>query len=352
MARLPLQSYSLTADWERAGDLARAEDVNAHPAAERVSIPITEERLRIRRFDATDAVEDLFLTFVYRDGAWYVAADDDLTDLGLQSARHLWDFGPLYSVRSRHFLLFGHPCGDPGAPKQDCESLSKDFLRLAEQALERVDNYWTKIWPNKVVVLVPGTARELTRMLQLTFDVSNFVAFAYSSVDDTKGIDYTAPRIVFNHRSLTTRSESSVLGILAHELLHVATRYSSGPFVPTFIEEGLADYVGEDADINALAFLSSEIRAGFFDRVLPKDFEFTIGSGTEIFRSYQESHSAVRFFVQRWGLDRFVRLYLNLGRRDVRAGTARYHLHDAMKDVIGIGLKRFQALWADSLSPS
>ena len=138
--------------------------------------------------------------------------------------------------------------------------------------------------------------------------------------------------------------------ILAHELVHIATRYSSGPFVPVFVEEGIADYVGNDARTEALSFLASEVGVGIFDRALPRDFEFTIGSGTDIFRSYQESQSAVRFFVLRWGLQRFTRFYRELGSREIRAGTARYHLNDALKEVLGFGYRRFQELWADSLS--
>jgi hypothetical protein len=140
--------------------------------------------------------------------------------------------------------------------------------------------------------------------------------------------------------------------VLAHELLHIATRYSSGPFVPVFIEEGLADYIGNDGSAEALSFLASEVSGGIFDRALPRDFEFTTGTGTDIFRSYQESHSAVRFFLLRWGLKRFTRFYRELGSREVRAGTARYHLSDALEKVLGLGYERFQKLWADSLSPT
>jgi hypothetical protein len=352
MGSVPLESYELVARWDRVGDLARPAELARYTHAEGVAIPLTEERYRISGYDATDAIEDLYFTFVKEDGEWLIADDSNLEELGVLSARHLWDFGPLYAVRSEHFILFGHPCGGPGAPAGDCARVPPSFLDLAEEALARVHDYWSVTWPDRIVVLVPGTEEELSRMLQLTFDVENFVAFASSSVDSTNGVDYSGPRIVFNHESLTTRPSSTVRDVLAHELLHIATRYSSGPFVPVFIEEGIADYVGNDASVEALGFLASEVGGGIFDRALPLDFEFTTGTGTDIFRSYQKSHSAVRFFVLRWGLKRFIRFYRELGSREVRAGTARYHLNDALEEVLGLGYARFQKLWADSLSPT
>ncbi len=351
MGSVPLESYELVAVWNRVGDLVRPADRLRYQDAEAVAIPVTEERYRISDYDSTEAIEDIYFTFVKQDGEWLIADDSDLEELGVLSARHLWDFGPVYAERSEHFILFGHPCGAPGAPSDDCERVPSSFLDLAEEALQRVRRYWTVEWPDRVVVLVPGTEAELTRMLQLTFDVENFVAFASSSVDSRRGIDYTGPRIVFNQESLTTRPSTSVRDVLAHELLHVATRYSSGPFVPVFVEEGLADYVGNDGGEEALSFLASEVSSGVFDRVLPLDFEFTTGTGTDIFRSYQESHSSVRFFVLRWGLQRFLRFYRELGSREVRTGTARYHVNDALEEVLGLGYARFQKLWADSLSP-
>ncbi len=205
-------------------------------------------------------------------------------------------------------------------------------------------------WSRDVVVLVPADSAELASILQITYGPESYVAFAISSVSDKKGFSYVAPRIIFNQEALADRTDESAAAILAHELLHVATRGHSGPFVPIFVEEGFAELVGRSTDPDALSFLSSEIAAGLFDRRLPREDQFRIGDSFSIFRSYQEGLSAVRFFVDRFGLRRFVRFYLELGRRRVAAGTQRFHVEDAMRKTIGMGLGRFERAWADSLS--
>lgn len=345
MEDVPFRSYRLRAVWKRAGDLIRPSDRGRYPGAEDAALPVTEELYRIAGADTAPAIEDLFYTFVKKDGQWLVAGDGDLDDLGLHTARHMWDFGPVDLTQEGRFLVIEHPC----RRKRPCGELPAGFFSLADQALDRVGRFWNGPAGDTIVVLVPSSDKELGRMLQVTFDTANFVAFAYSTVDLRRGYDFTAPRIVFNHKSLANRSDESVLGILAHELLHVVTRRASGPFTPVFIEEGFADYVGNDADVASLVFLSAEIGAGRFDRRLPQDFEFIVGDSTSIFRNYQESHSAVRFFLERWGLDEFVRFYRDLGRRQIAAGTARYQLNDALKDAVGLSLREFERAWADSI---
>jgi hypothetical protein len=187
-------------------------------------------------------------------------------------------------------------------------------------------------------------------MLQATFNIENFVAFAYSTVEDApQGLGYSGPRIVLNWRTLENRSASSLLAIVAHEMLHVSTRSASGPFVPTWAEEGFADFVGYAGDPSSLSFLASKVTAGFSPSVLPKDYQFTTGSGEQIYTSYQEAESAVRFFVLRWGLAAWRRFYRSLGARRIEWGTTRYQIDRSLRGAIGIGLRAFQQAWASSL---
>lgn len=343
-------SYSLTADWSALGDLARPSDVARYAGAEAVAIPVTHERYRVAGFDRRDAVEDHYLTFVKRNGAWAIESDTDLEDLGLYSARHMWDFGPLRSVRTRRFLVWHHPCRRPGAGER-CGVIGA-VVPLLSEALARADSYWPLPWRRKVVVAIPDGERELERILQVTFDLDDFVAFAYATVDPDRGYAYVGPRIVLNWRALSGRPRSGLVSILAHELLHVATRAASGPFVPNFVEEGLADYAGHAADPEALAFFDETVAFGGFSGRLPANFEFITGTGTDIFLSYQAAQSAVRFFIQEWGLERFARFYRLLGRARIAAGTARFHLDRALRRTIGLGAAAFEREWAGSLGAS
>jgi hypothetical protein len=341
---LPLASFRYRVAWERVGDMARPSDVARYPGVDAVTIPVTEERYRIRGFDRREAVEDFYYTYVKEDGRWLIASDSDLDDITLYSARHLWDSGPVESQRSRHFLLIQHPCRREG-----CVSLDEGFLGLAEAGLARADRYWSGSWDRRVVVLVPRNGAELERMIQSTFDLDDFVAFAYSTVDLTRGVDYTGHRIIPNPRAFSDRPADSVLQILSHELLHIATREASGPFVPVFVDEGFAEHAGHDADPASLAFFDADVAAGLFDGRLPDDYQFIVGDGTAIFRSYKKAQSAVGFFIETFGLEAFNRLYRRLGRIEIEPGTSRYHLDRAFKRTTGMSLEDFRATWASSI---
>ena len=338
--KLPLESYRLEPAWHRSGDLARPSDRRKYSDAEEVSIPLTEERYRIRGYDRAEAIEDQYFTFVKRDGRWLIAEDTDVEDLALLSGRHLWDFGRVEKEERGRLLQIAHP----GGPR------SHDFLGLAESALKRVERFWTAPWDRDMVLLIPNDTDELGRILQTTFDLDDFVAFAYSGVDVSRGLEYAGHRIILNPEAFAGRAEETVTRILAHEMLHVASRYVSGPFVPIFVDEGIADFVGNAGDPSGLAFFEAEVANGVFDGRLPEDFEFTVGTGTEIFRSYQESQSAVRFFVQRWGIKEFIRFYRALGSRRVVPGTANFHLSRALKKVTRLDLDGFEREWADSIN--
>jgi len=339
---VPFESYRYVLDWARFGDLARPSDRRKYAGAEAVAIPLTQERYQLRGFDEVAAVEDLYLTFVKRDGEWLVAGDDDLDQVGLLSARHPWDMGPLVATRSDHFIGLGPPCANDGAYCADQELLAR-----AEGALTRVNGTWTLPWNDEVVLVVPHSGPSLARMLQATFDPADFVAFAYSTVDPVD-LGYTGDRILVNPAVIAGRPPSEVLRIMAHELAHVATRDVSGPSVPLFIDEGLAEYAGYGGS-RGLAYFDAVVSAGLFDGRLPEDHEFSTGTADDIYLSYQEAQSAVRYFIQRWGLKKFTRFYRRLGAARLTPGLATWHADRAMKRTIGMGLRGFEKAWASSI---
>ncbi|HET7483117.1 MAG TPA: hypothetical protein VFK89_09690 [Actinomycetota bacterium] len=339
-------TYDLEAQWDRAGDLVRPMDVARYPDADAVSIPVTEERYRLAGFDRSPAVEDLYLTFVRIDGRWYVASDDDLAAVGLRSTRHLWERAPVESETSGRFRLMGHRCSSAGA---SCPVTAHDYLGSGRAALARVDEYWRYPWNRRLVMMVPNDADELKAMIQATFDVDSFVAFAYANIDPERGFRYVGDRIILNPGGFAGRTQDEVVEILAHEMLHVATRAVSGPFVPVWLDEGLADYVGSDASPTALDFFEGALARGLVTGTIPRDYSFMTGTGTQIYLSYQTAQSAVRFFIDRWGRARLERLYRLLGSRRIAAGTARFHVDRAFHRTTGHGFAGFQRAWADSI---
>lgn len=347
---LPLESYELVADWDRAGDLARASDRRSYPDADVVSIPLTEERYELEGVDPRPALEDLFFTFVEVDGTWSIAADDDLEEVGLFSARHLWDEGPVTVEEQGRFVLIGHPCEGAGSAGRRCARLTPDFLNVAGRSLRNVEERLPQApVPASVAVLAPGSEEELGRMLQVTYELDNFLAFATATVDTSRGIEFTGHRIALNWARLEGSSDEYLETIMTHELVHIATRAAAGPFTPFFVEEGIAEYVARMEDPSSLEPLEDAVSDGTFDRRLPADHDFRTGGPTEIFLSYKESQSAITFLIERWGERAFIEFYEDLGGRRAQAGTSRYHVDQALRSTIGIGVGRFERVWADSI---
>ena len=185
--------------WQRAGCLTRWPRgnralVDEYPRADAVHVPVTEERYRIRGFDSRTAVKDMFYTFVRERGKWKIASDTDLYPITLYSARGLWDFGPLSVRQSGNLLVIAQAC-------RRCPQAPAGSISLIREALARVDSVWRKPWPHKIVVLVPRSSPELKKMIQATFNVNNFVAFTYSTIDAEHSFDYTGQRIILNPRA-------------------------------------------------------------------------------------------------------------------------------------------------------
>jgi hypothetical protein len=334
--RIGLSSYDLRleASWpELTTDRERAR----YGAAASPKVFQVEERWAVRGFDRRPAVDSLFLTFVRRNGAWRVASDTDLDDLALFSGRKLWEFGSVISQDSDHFRFLSHP---------DLRSAGPAVLDAAERALGTVSGRWPDPVPARVLILAPSTTEELGRLIQATFDLDVFVAFAYSALDRQRDWDLVGHRILLNWENFVRYPDEAREQVLAHELLHIATREVTGPMVPVFLEEGIADWVAGDVQIPVVA---TRVQRGTFDGRLPRDFEFIAGADEDIAASYEESWSASHYLVDRFGAEALAELYSTLGDVRLAPGTPRYHVDEGMRDVLGLGYDEFERRWADWL---
>lgn len=316
-------------------ELTTGREVKEYGAEASPTVFHVEERYRIGGFDRRATVADLFLTFVRRDDGWRIVADDDLEDVSLLSERPMWSFGPIVTQRSPHFLFVSHP---------ELAASASSVLAAAEQALDVVDSRWPLPWRRRVVVFAPSTTEELATVIQATFDLSAFVAFAIASTDLRDGWHLVGPRIVVHWQNFARHSQASRVSILTHELTHIAARQLAGPFTPIFVDEGIAEWVRGLASLGALPSL---VHAGAFDRTLPQDFEFYTGSLSEITTIYDEAYSSVRYAVERFGFDAVAEFYRRLGRARLAPGTWRYHVDRAMRSALGTSFPAFERRWAD-----
>lgn len=321
-------------------DLARRKHKRRYRNSDDVYIPRVEESYRFKGYDDADFVNSLFFTFVLRDGQWLIAADDDLKG-GRTTERNLWDYGPVVQSRRKNVALIQHPCHEAG-----CVELGDSFLQVAEKARRKVMQRWRGPWNGQVVVLATSSRREVRRIIDVDYAISNFAAFAFSPYQKA---GYSPARIVVDRTTLSARSPDVLELILTHEMAHVATRKASGPHIPLWVEEGLAEWMsrtpGDDADL----YYASQVATGAVQPRLPTDRQFRGGNPEGLFVHYQSSRTAVAYFIEQWGYGKFVRFYKLLGDSHNEPGSGAKHLRSTMRRVTGLSPSKFAHQWADSI---
>lgn len=328
-----LDDYELASDLGLYGDLTRSSDRRRYPGAEEVLIVGVRERLRIAGIDQTPVSGDLFLTFVRRDGRWRIEADDDLDDIGFFTHRGLWDLTPVEVARAGRAAVLHADCAECPGPQP--------ALAQADAAAGVVTSSLGFDLPPVVPVLVPRDATDLSRLLQATFSVDAFVAFALWTGD------YGEPpgaRVVVNPARFSEASADRARSILVHELVHVATRSHAGPFVPNALDEGLAQLVQYRDDPARIGAAHSAASG-----VIPENFRFFAGTPSEILAVYNDSLSLAAFIAKEWGWNKLRALYRRIGRPAIAPGTAAYHLDRAVRAVLGTGVDGLERRWASSL---
>jgi hypothetical protein len=335
MRALPLGSYSLTFDPNGYDDLASA--LVERPVAGEVHVATVLERIAFKTFDATPTSEDLYLTVIRRNGTWSIVADDDLDAIGLLSSRNVWDFGSVGQVARGGVLVLYQ--GDRGVAQQ--------ILSSTIAAIKYVQGRWPLRWPSRIVVIIPKSTGELSRILQTTFDLGPFVAFSASSLERPAG-EYrlTGNRVYVQPGTFFGTPVAFQLDTLSHELLHVATRGYAGGFTPSWMDEGDAQDYGQRS-LPALNDVRARVANHSFNAHLPEDFDFSLGSDNDIHNSYEEASSFVLYLISRFGPDAGANLYRALGNESpVSFGTARYHLDHACRTVFGVGFDELERAWA------
>ncbi len=342
LSDVPLSTYALVLD-PSLGDLATGR-VRARFADREVQVRYVVEEHALEGFDQTGpAADDLFLTLALGDdGVWRVASDADAEALGLVSVDHLWDHGPVVVSGAPPIAALHHP----GMRNID------EVLVEARSALELIGERWPLPWPEAVPILVPRDQDELGELLHVTFDLSNFVAFAVATPSGELGeYELTGNRIMINPDRFLDRSSATRESILAHELLHVATRPHAGPMTPSWVEEGVAQRLGELRSTTGLGLVGDLIARGVFDGEVPDDADFTTGGRDRIFLSYQLAYSFFDHLVRRFGAQEVGEFYAALGRGSVgQAGREGWHVERALREVFGESLDELRATWVADLT--
>lgn len=331
MTALPLASYALRLD-DSLPDLSTQRVRDSRPG--RVQVVYVVEELALEGFDTAPAAEDLFLTVVDDGDGWQVVSDVDAEALGFVSVDHLWDHGPVEVTVRDAVMAIHHPDGPDVGP----------LLDDAAAALARARERWPRSWSGRVPVIVPRDEEELGKLLHATFDLTNFVAFATAtSVGELGDYQLTGSRVVVNPPRLLDRSPEVRQRILVHEFVHVATRPSAGPMVPSWLEEGVAQALGEQQATTGTAQLDALPASQL---ALPTDGQFTVGGRDRIFLSYQLAWAFVDHLVDAHGVEAVGDFYVTAGREAAgRPGTEQFHVDRAAREVFGASLAELLDAW-------
>jgi hypothetical protein len=331
LSDVPLASYRLVLD-ESLPDLATDQIRRAYGTD--VQVVYVVEELQLEGFDERPAAEDLFLTLVADPTGWRAASDRDAERHGLVSVDHLWDHGPVVATTVGPVMALHHPDGPPVGP----------LLEEASAGLAEARERWPLAWPERVPIIVPRDEDELAELLHVTFDLSNFIAFATStSIGHLDTYELTGSRIVLNPGRFLDRDSATRQRILVHELMHVATRPVSGPMLPSWLDEGIAQALGEQQSTTGTRLLDALATA---DVRLPTDGEFVVGGRDRIFLSYQLAWSFVEHLRATYGSDAVAAFYAAAGRGAVgQPGTEEYHVDRAAREAFGAPLADLIETW-------
>jgi hypothetical protein len=335
MADVPLASWSYEVDATRGSDTT---DLPLRYGA-KVWVPQVTLSYAFAEFDPRPTIASQVFTFVERDGAWLLAADDDFDDTSVRTSRMLWDYGPVSVVRGERALVLGHP---------DTRQTMLQVARETDEAVPRVTRVWGEGWVQRVVVLVPQSTEELSLILGEGIDLSNIAAVATAQLLGGPGYyDPVGDRIVVNPPNYTALGEAGRRVVLTHEVTHVASRADSGPALPLWLVEGLADYVGyRESGVaveSAARKIGDEVRSGRVPDRLPTAEDFR-GGNPRLAYAYEGAWLAALRIVEAYGEDTLLRLYRQIGAAGPEA-DAEEVVDTAFQEVLGMSHSAFATDW-------
>ena len=292
---------------------------------------------RLRGFDRRATSLPQYPTFVHRSTGWFLTSFDDYRARGKRSSTDLWDYGPVIVVRTPTVLVLGHP----GA-----RSLLQAIATEVAADIPRVSAVWGHGWPERAVVLVPSSQRELGRVVDDYGDLDNIAAVATAEVQlGSSRPDPVGNRIGINPANWPKLSPLGQRIVLTHELTHVATRAVTSAATPTWLAEGFADYVGYLGSGVPAPFvaqdLAAALRSGRAPRGLPSARAFD-GANSQLSVAYESAWMACRLIAQRWGQATLVRLYASVARSRLGRAPA---IDLAMQRLLHVSTAQFTASW-------
>lgn len=338
LASLPIADLQMTIRTDDSGDLAPGLDLSARPGITAAFLPQTRIGYRLDGFDPVPAVVTEWWTFVERNGAWFVSSDDDAAVVGMESERDIWSLGALTVQRTDHFLL---------VTKSASQARLEGLGAAAEDGYAKFASTWSQPWFGRIPMFVPESVSEAEWLLGGRSNLGNFAAFVVFRPYREDVWKTTAPRFFaqqIGQTDVSPSARSRFVDTVVHELTHAAEASRSGPFTPTWLHEGMAEWqkFGRPKVQSPDPGLAGELPAS-------NDFS-SVDSGT-VRRAYGAATSAVAYISERFGSEAVFRLFDEIGSRRQVAGSSSFHVDEAFRKVLGLSIDDFQTAWSSRYPP-
>jgi hypothetical protein len=265
-------------------------------------------------------------TFEYSRRGWR------LTDLG-RDGSDLWEHETVDVVRSERALVIGSTTYSARLPS---------LAAQVEQARAEVADFWTAKWPARVVLVLPGRA---SLMDPLVGDESASRLPAVATWDP--GPTGAVVRVTVNPEIFLSLPYVGQQIVLRHEITHLAQDALPAKNAPTWLSEGLAEYVG----YRSTGFPSSLVAGAALARVrasgvppsLPGDPAFGFGlEPAERTVVYEQGWTACKMIAERYGEGKLVPFYRAVVNG---SGLTSDRIDVASRKVLGIDGDEFLEQW-------
>jgi hypothetical protein len=270
---------------------------------------------QLRGYDTGPVVEAMAVTFVDRDHRWWFSSDRDVDDQ-LPAAGHAepWDDGQVGAARGRHSLVIGQARDD---------ATLRQVASAVDAAVTADLRFWptgngTSRWDGRVVVYLPRAKREFTSLFRGSKQTADGVAAVAIPVRDHVAFNgqgdgraygkVTGTRIIINPTYFRPRSSFFAV-TLRHEVSHVAAEPITANGTPTWLVEGLAEYVGWRQSDPSRTFYArgvdgrtaAAVNAHSYRLTLPASSTFYLGSASAIAARYTAGFLVCAYIQHRYG---------------------------------------------------
>ncbi|MCZ3388860.1 MAG: hypothetical protein LH645_06965 [Actinomycetia bacterium] len=253
------------------------------------------------------------------------------------SGRDLWDHEPVDVTENGQTLVMARR-GDLRLP---------GLGTLAEQARREVADFWSARWPQTTVVVLPSTPRLLDPLAGLESGSDQVAVTLWATGSEGPVIRVLMNPTVYDQMPTLARKI-----VLRHEITHVAQNALPRDGVPTWLKEGLADYVSYRGsgipDSFVGAQLLAKVRATGVPEDLPDDSEFDLDRASADRRvAYQSGWAFCQMVADAYGDDRLVPFYAAVARGE---GSTDERLNDAADEVLGTTFDDLRVQWQSWLT--